>query len=96
MADEETYTHEWEAFAEGKWNGIQVTRRHLDELSSNFRRLATALKVPVKLGHNNEKMNKEKNKDGEPALGWISDVWVNTAGKLMVKATNLPFQSSRP
>lgn len=85
--DDEMFTHEWEAFAEGKWNGVEVTRQDLDQISNNFRKLRSVLRVPVKLGHKTEQ---PKTEDGQPALGWIEDVWVNTAGKLMVRASQIP------
>lgn len=85
--DNDTFEHEWEAFDAGKWNGVDITRQHLNEIASNFRKLKTNLRVPVKLGH---KKNQPKTDDGQPALGWIDDVWVNSVGKLMVHAIDMP------
>lgn len=74
-----------EIFAVGKWNGMQFDAADLQEIVKAFKKLGDAHKVPLKLGHNDE----QKKTDGEPALGWVSDIWVE-GNKLFAKFTDLP------
>lgn len=74
-----------EIFAVGKWNGTDVTRDMLVELANNFSRLSDIVDVPLKFGHNDE----QPMTDGQPALGWVSKVWVE-GEKLLAKFTDIP------
>ena len=76
-----------EIFAVGKWNGMEFTLEDLMDFANNFHKLAEVHKVPLKFGHNDE----QPLTDGQPALGFVSDVWVDKGkGKLMAKFTDVP------
>ena len=88
MADDKTYDIEnKEIFAVGIWNGVTITEKDLEEIEKNYYALKEQLHPPLKLGHR-ENLNK-KNKDGEPALGWISNV-KKVGQKLKASFTKLP------
>ncbi len=74
-----------EVFAVGKWNGINVEPSDLNEIVAAFKKLGDNHRVPLKLGHNKE----QTITDGHPALGWVSDVWVE-GSKLMAKFSDVP------
>lgn len=74
-----------EIFATGKWNGKVFTADDLNSIASAFNELKDILTPPLKLGHNEE----QPLKDGDLALGWIEDVWVE-GNKLMSRFANLP------
>lgn len=74
-----------EIFATGKWNGINVTPKMLSELANNFTRLSSTVDVPLKFGHNDE----QPMTDGQPALGWVSKVWVE-GEKLFATFIDMP------
>lgn len=77
---------EFEAFAVGKWNGMEFSRVDLEQIARNFDALVEFHKVPLKLGHNEE----QPMTDGQPALGWVSKVWVGDNDKLMMRAEYVP------
>lgn len=72
-------------FSIGEWNGINFTIEDLNTISNAFTMLADVHKVPLKFGHNDE----QPFTDGQPALGWISKVWVD-GDILMAKFIDMP------
>lgn len=76
-----------EIFSVGKWNGITVTQKMIEELANNFSRLKDVLDVPLKLGHNKEQPM--KGDDGHMSLGWIDSVWVE-GSTLFANFTKMP------
>ena len=74
-----------EIFAEGKWNGMEFTSEDLQSIADTFNALGENMKVCLKMGHNDE----QPMTDGQPALGWVSKVWV-AGEKLMAHYTDLP------
>lgn len=74
-----------EIFAVGKWNGMTFTLDDLKQMAQSFAALAQNQDVMLKLGHNDA----QKMTDGQPALGWVSKVWV-AGDKLMARFTDLP------
>lgn len=74
-----------EIFAVGKWNGMTFQRADLDAIVKAFSRFRDLLKVPLKLGHNDE----QPLTDGMPALGWVDDVWIE-GQKLMGRFADVP------
>lgn len=74
-----------EIFAVGKWNGFPFTLNDLRMMEAAFNELGDNLRVPLKMGHNDE----QPLTDGQPALGWVSKVWV-AGEKLMAKFTDMP------
>ena len=82
-------TIESEVFAVGIWNNLKFTLDDLKGIATNFKLLRDAQRVPLKLGHNPE----QKVTDGQPALGWVDDVWIDekqTPAKLMARFTDVP------
>ncbi len=80
--------HEFEVFSVGTWNGDKYTEADLDEMVKNFGELQGAIKPPLKLGHADEGINK-KLKDGQPALGWVTNLKRN-GEKLVATVTGMP------
>lgn len=78
-------TVEAEIFAVGKWNGLNFTKEDLQGIADTFNELSSIHKVPLKFGHN----SKQPMTDGQPSLGWVSDVWVS-GNKLMAKFSQVP------
>lgn len=76
----------FEILATGTWNGIQFNADRLKNIIHNFGELKDIHKPYLKIGHDDE----QKLTDGEPALGWIDELWINGAGKLMAKAIDIP------
>lgn len=76
---------EVELFAAGTWNGMRFSKDDLEEFVTSYQALEGILKIPLKMGHNNE----QPLTDGQPALGWVSNVKVK-AGKLVADFTDLP------
>ncbi len=76
---------EAEIFAVGTWNGFKFTREDLESIVEAFSTLSEFHKVPLKLGHNKE----QKVTDGQPALGWVDDVWIR-GKKLMARFVDVP------
>lgn len=76
-----------EIFAIGRWNNVTVTERDLEEIEKNFYILKDQLKPPLKLGHR-DNLN-AKAKDGEPAIGWVSEL-KKAGGKLLASFKNVP------
>lgn len=79
-----------EIFAPGTWNGMSFNLDDLKGVVESFKALKDIHRVPLKLGHNDE----QPMTDGEPALGWVDDVFIDKGKdgktKLMAKFTNLP------
>ena len=71
--DQETGKVVQEIFSIGKWNGKEFTLDDLKAMVSAFNALKDNLKIPLKLGHNDE----QTLTDGEPALGWVTDIRLN-------------------
>ena len=82
---EEGFERDVEIFAVGVWNGMDFTREDLMVIANSFHQLGDNHDVPLKLGHNEE----QPFTDGQPALGWVSDVWV-IGDKLMAHFVNIP------
>lgn len=74
-----------EVFAAGKWNGMEFNDSDLSVIASAFNTIGDNLQVPLKMGHNNE----QPFTDGQPALGWVKDLWVE-GGKLFAKFSDMP------
>lgn len=75
-----------EIFAVGTWNKVwKFSTQDLHDIAANFNALAENHKVPLKFGHNDQ----QPITDGQPALGWVSKVWVD-GSKLMAHFTNVP------
>lgn len=76
-----------EVFAVGRWNGMDFTLEDLMQIANAFHALGDNHRIPVKLGHNDS----QPMTDGHPALGWVSDVWVNRQSeKLIVRFSDMP------
>jgi len=74
-----------EIFAVGTWNGFPFTLNDLRKMAASFNALSEFLKVPLKLGHNEE----QDITDGQPALGWVSAMEV-VGNKLVATFENVP------
>ena len=74
-----------EIFAIGQWNGMTFDKEDLNMMAAAFNSLKEVHKVPLKFGHNDE----QPFTDGQPALGWVSEVWVDGT-KLMAKFVDIP------
>ena len=88
MPENETKTHtiSAEIFSAGEWtdsSGMKktFTMENLNQIISNFQALKDRLKPPLKFGHS-EKQIVQGQSDGDPALGWVSDVKI--VGKKIV------------
>lgn len=76
-----------EIFAAGTWNKTwKFTSKDLRDIVANFDALADNHKVPLKFGHNEQ----QPFTDGQPALGWVTKVWVNDDDKLMARFDHVP------
>ncbi len=80
-----TFDLEVEILATGKWNGLNFERDDLELMAVAFEALKDNHQVPLKMGHN----KKQPFTDGQPALGWVSAVFVK-ADKLVAKFTDVP------
>lgn len=76
-------TIEAEIFAVGHWNGRDYSIADLENIAANFRKYHDRIKPPLKLGHN------EEHPRGQPALGWIKDLYVN-GQKLVARFAEVP------
>lgn len=65
--------------------GIDFTVSDLTAIANSFSALNLAGRVPLKFGHNDE----QPLTDGQPALGWVSRLWVEGA-KLLADFVDLP------
>lgn len=74
-----------EIFAVGTWNGQTFSLDDLRDIASNFALLGDVHRVPLKLGHNDE----QKVTDGQPALGWVENVYVR-GEKLLADFSDVP------
>lgn len=74
-----------EIFSTGLWNGMEFTKGDLMQIASAFHALVDVHDVPLKFGHNPE----QEMTDGQPALGWVADVWV-TGDELMAQFVGMP------
>lgn len=88
MPENETKTHtiSAEIFSAGEWtdsSGVKMnfTMENLNQIISNFQALKDRLKPPLKFGHS-EKQIVQGQSDGDPALGWVSNVRI--VGKKIV------------
>ncbi len=86
--------HSWdvEIFAVGKWNGISITEKVIDNMILNFSALSSIHTPPLKFGHNEKQPIQAQ--DGQMALGWIKNIW-KAVGKegvptLFAKFTDVP------
>ena len=69
----------------GVWNYLNITQEKMESLVKNFNALHEVMDVPLKFGHN----KKQPMTDGQPALGWISKVWMEN-DVMMGHFTDLP------
>jgi hypothetical protein len=85
--DDEQVTHTLDAeiFAAGRWNGMAFGRDDLEQIANTFAALGENHKVPLKLGHSED----QDLRNGQPALGWVEDVWVD-GNKLMARFVDVP------
>lgn len=74
-----------EIFAVGRWNGLEFTLEDLKLIASAFHSLGDNHQVPLKMGHNDE----QPFTDGQPALGWVTNVWVE-GNKLLAEFSDVP------
>lgn len=74
-----------EIFAVGKWNSFEFTLNDLRKMATSFNSLKDVLQVPLKFGHNDD----QQMTDGQPALGWISDVFLK-GEKLVAEFSDIP------
>ena len=77
-----------EIFSTGLWNGERFTRRDLHEIARNFRRLQRQLQPPLKFGHD-EGQTLLGQRDGDPALGWVEQLWVR-GDRLLARFAGMP------
>ena len=75
----------FEVFAVGLWNGLEFDKKRLQKIVDNFKKLKEVHKPYLKIGH--EDTNPSM---GQPALGWIDDMWLTAANKIMVHAVGIP------
>lgn len=76
-----------EIFAEGTWNGNNISKDVLDNLVSAFNATKDFVKPVLKLGHDNDQILLQK--DGMPAAGWVSNVYVR-GKKLFADFVDIP------
>ena len=76
---------EVEIFAVGKWNGTEFTKEDLQSMAHAYNTLKEVHDVPLKFGHN----DKQPMTDGQPALGWVENVFVKGT-KLLAKFVDIP------
>ncbi len=76
-----------EIFAAGTWNGDNYTEDDLDNMVENFNLFRDKMKVPLKLGH--DKNQRMAQKDGYPALGWVTEL-KRQGKKLLAKIEGIP------
>ena len=74
-----------EVFSVGKWNGMEFNREDLNLMTLAFDKLKENHKVPLKFGHNDE----QPFTDGQPALGWVTDLSVE-GDKLIATMDSVP------
>ena len=79
-----------EIMAPGTWNGLPFSTDRLKKIVDNFKKLLNNHSVPLKIGHDDEEDQLKSKSATQHALGWASDVWVTSAGKLMAKFTDVP------
>lgn len=85
--EDEKYELDVEIFAVGRWNGMEFTAEDLMDFANSFHNLKEVHKVPLKMGHNGE----QPFTDGQPALGWVDDMWFSKdIGKLVAKFIDMP------
>lgn len=71
-----------EIFATGTWHGDEYTENDLDAMVESFS--SKGFEAPVKLGH-----NKDQEKDGQPAFGWIANIY-REGKKLLADFADVP------
>lgn len=76
-----------EIFAEGTWNGNVITQDVLKNIVSAFQATKSYVKPVLKLGHNDEQELLKK--DGLPAAGWVSNVYIS-GKKLLADFVDIP------
>lgn len=74
-----------EIFSVGVWNNFEFTLNDLRKMAMSYSSLKDVLQVPLKFGHNEE----QQMTDGQPALGWVSDVYVK-GQKLVAEFSDIP------
>ena len=83
--EKESFTVEdIEIFATGTWKGDTYDTGDLNEMVSNFKVLRDEIKPMLHIGHDRALEN-----DGQPALGWLSDLKTN-GQKLLATFTDVP------
>jgi hypothetical protein len=76
-----------EIFGVGTWKDRKFTEEHLDEMVENFEKIQKYLSVPMKLGHSDRQVIAQK--DGQPALGWVSKLY-RKGKKLLADFADVP------
>jgi hypothetical protein len=76
-----------EIFQEGTWNGHTITSETLTDIVNAFGKTSAVVKPVLKLGHNDQQ--KLLAKDGMPAAGWVSDVYIQ-GKKLLADFVDIP------
>ncbi len=74
-----------EIFRVGTWNGQSFTEDDLEGIARSFRELNDIHHVPLKFGHDDD----QPITSGQPAIGWISKVYVK-GQKLLADFANVP------
>lgn len=69
-----------ELFAVGVWHHVRFTADDLQGIAKAFAHFTSVLRVPLKLGHNDE----QQVTDGMPALGWVSNVRLSEDNKKLL------------
>lgn len=81
-------TRDVEILETGTHNGVAFTESDLDEMVANHAALAAYIKPPLKLGHDDAQILRGQ-KDGDPALGWVSRLQ-RVGSKLVATLANVP------
>lgn len=76
-----------EIFGEGTWNGNDITGDMLTNIVAAFNATKDFVKPVLKLGHNNSQELLQK--DGLPAAGWVSNVYIR-GKKLLADFIDIP------
>jgi hypothetical protein len=81
-----------EIFSTGKWNGDEYTQEDLEIMVDAFNETKTGARPYLKLGHDNkQKLSKEIQVDGMPALGWVERIYIK-GNKLVADFVDIPRQ----
>lgn len=76
-----------EVMATGEWAGRKWTTADLDQMAENFAKLDGKIMPPLKLGHEDKQVLAQK--DGQPALGWVTGL-KRVGDRLVATVANIP------